>query len=125
MVEMVRKAQDQLLHYPRRSAGSEVKRMIRQLLGQKVAPKDSFNWPNGLLAKALIDYYYAHQNSEEAREIQDALKKYCDRFIHRKYKMYYLDDALSGLALIELHQMTKDEKYKQAADALARYLCPH
>ena len=50
MVEMVRKAQDQLLHYPRRSAGFEVKRMIRQLLGQKVAPKDSFNWPNGLLA---------------------------------------------------------------------------
>ena len=93
MVEMVRKAQDQLLHYPVRSAGAEVKRMIRQLLGQKVAPKDSFNWPNGLLAKALIDYYYAHQNSEEAREIQDALKKYCDRFIHRKYKMYYLDDA--------------------------------
>ncbi len=35
MVEMVRKAQDQLLHYPKRSAGSEVKRMIRQLLGQK------------------------------------------------------------------------------------------
>lgn len=125
MVEMVRKAQDQLLHYPVRSAGSEVKRMIRQLLGQKVAPKDSFNWPNGLLAKALIDYYYAHQNSEEAREIQDALKKYCDRFIHRKYKMYYLDDALSGLALIELHQMTKDEKYKQAADAVAQYLFQH
>ena len=125
MVEMVRKAQDQLLHYPRRSAGAEVKRMIRQLLGQKVAPKDSFNWPNGLLAKALIDYYYAHQNSEEAREIQDALKKYCDRFIHRKCKMYYLDDALSGLALIELHQITKDEKYKQAADTVAQYLFQH
>ena len=51
MVEMVRKAQEQLLHYPRRSMGSEVKRMMRQLLGQKAAPKDRFNWPNGLLAK--------------------------------------------------------------------------
>ena len=82
MVEMVRKAQDQLLHYPVRSAGAEVKRMIRQLLGQKVAPKDSFNWPNGLLAKALIDYYYAHQNSEEAREIQETNGKEQQRLTH-------------------------------------------
>lgn len=39
--------------------------------------------------------------------------------------MYYLDDALSGLALIELHQITKDEKYKQAADTVAQYLFQH
>lgn len=102
-----------------------VKRMIRQLMGQKVPPKDSFNWPNGLLAKALIDYYYANQNSEEAREIVVCLKKYADRFLKRKCRMYYLDDAYSGLVLIELHQLTKEEKYKQAADAVAEYLFQH
>ena len=125
MLEMVQKAQEQLLHYPESSTGSDLKRIIRLLMGQKVPPKDNFNWPTGLLAKALSDYYYAHRNSEEAREIQDCLKKYCDRFIRRSCKMYYLDDAVSGLALIELHQITKDEKYKQAADAVAQYLFQH
>ena len=125
MLEMVQKAQDQLLHYPVSSTGSDLKRIIRLLMGQKVAPKDGFNWPNGLLAKGLIDYYYAHQNSEEAREILDCLRQYCDRFIRRKCKMYYLDDAVSGLALIELHQITKDEKYRKAADEVAQYLFQH
>ena len=125
MVEMVKKAQDQLLHYPHRSTGAEIKRCIRKLLGQKAAPKDKINWPNGLLAKSLIDYYYAHQNSEEAREIIAQLKKYYNGWIRRRCKMYYLDDAVSGWALIELHQITGEERYKKAADAMAEYLFSH
>lgn len=125
MTEMVQKAQYQLLHYPGTSIGNSVKRRIRQLLGQKVAPKDRMNWPNGLLAKALIDYYHTHKNSEEAREIIVSLKKYYAPWIRKNCKMYYLDDAVSGLALIELHQITGDEQYKKAADAIAQYLFQH
>lgn len=125
MLDMVAKAQYQLLHYPKNSWTYGVKRAIRQLLGQKVAPKDKINWPNGLLAKALIDYYDAHKNSEEAREIIDSLKKYYNGWIRKRSKMYYLDDAVSGWALIELHQITGDERYKKAADAMAEYLFSH
>lgn len=125
MVKMVQRAQEQLLQYPERSARSEAKRILHLLCGQKTMPIDHFNWPNGMLAKSLIDYYDVHQNSKEAREIQDCLKKFCDRFIHRKCKMYYLDDAISGLAAIKMHQITENEKYKQAADEIAKYLFQH
>lgn len=125
MIEMVQQAKKQVLCYPKRSTTYKMKRMMRKLMGQKVEPKDSFNWPNGLLAKGLIDYYYAHQNSEEARQIIDCLKKYANRFLRRKCRMFYLDDAYSGLILIELHQITKDEKYRKGADAIAKYLFEH
>lgn len=39
--------------------------------------------------------------------------------------MYYLDDALSGMALIELHQITGEERYRQAADEMMRFLSFH
>lgn len=125
MMEMVKKAQEELFCYPKRSITYRLKWMMRKLIGQKVTPNDPFNWPNGMLAKALTDYYYAHQNSEEAREIIDCLKKYANSFLKRKCRMYYLDDAYSGLALIELHKITKDEIYKKGADAIAEYLFHH
>lgn len=125
MVEMVQQAQKQLLQYPKRSMAYKMKRMMHKIAGQKVEPKDSFNWPNGLLAKGLIDYYHSHRNSEEARQITDCLKKYANRFLKRKCRMFYLDDAYSGLVLIELHQITKEEKYREGADAIAKYLFEH
>lgn len=39
--------------------------------------------------------------------------------------MYCLDDAYSGMALIDLHQITGDDKYKKAAEAMVQYLFDH
>ena len=125
MLEMVKEAQEELLGYPNRDVGYRLKRILKMLVGRKVEPIDKINWPNGLLAKSLADYYDANKNSEEARVIVESLKKYYDRWIRKKYKMYYLDDAFSGLALIDLHQITGEEKYKKAADAMAQYLFHH
>lgn len=125
MLEMVREAEYELLHYPKRGLGYSVKRTAKLLLGRKVEPKDKINWPSGLLAKALADYYMQHKNSEEARVILDCLQKYYDRWIRGGMKIHYLDDAFSGMALIDLHQITGDEKYKKAAEALAHYLIFH
>ena len=125
MLEMVKAAEYDLLHYPERKMGYGLKRTIKILTGRKVEPPDNINWPNGLLAKGLMDYYMEHKNSEEARVIVDCLKQYYDRWIRRGCKMYYLDDAFSGLALIDLHQITGEEKYKKAADAMAKYLFNH
>lgn len=125
MLKMVKEAEYELLKYPKRNIGYRLKRTIKMLAGRKVEPIDKINWPNGLLAKCLADYYKEHKNSEEARIIVNTLKKYYDKWIGSNHKMYYLDDAFSGMALIDLHQITGEDKYKQAADKIAQYLFHH
>ena len=125
MLEMVKEAEYELLHYPEKNLGTCIKRMVKTIAGKNPAPADKINWPTGLLAKSLADYYMTHKNSDEAREILDCLKKYYDRWIRSGCRMYYLDDAFSGMALIDLHQTTGEEKYKQAADKIAEYLFHH
>jgi len=123
--KMLEEAKYELLHYPKRGLGYKIKRIVKLFLGRKVEPKDFINWPNGLLAKGLMDYYMQNKNSEEAREILNCLKKYYDRWIRHGMKLHYLDDAFSGMALIDLHQITGDEKYKAAADKMMHYLLMH
>lgn len=125
MLEMVKEAKDELLQYPKRSAWYHLKRVLKMMAGKKVEPLDKINWPNGLLAKSLVDYYMEHKNSEEARTILEALKKYYDRWIRSGHKMYYLDDVFSGMALIDLHQITGEEKYKQATQKMVQFLFHH
>lgn len=125
MLEMIKEAEEELLHYPKRSAGYLLKRGIKKILGQKVEPLDKINWPNGLLAKALMDYYMQNKNSEEAREIMECLKEYYDRWIRSGHKLYYVDDIFSGITLIDLHQITGEEKYQKAAENMLQYLFHH
>ncbi|MDD6072220.1 MAG: glycoside hydrolase family 88 protein [Clostridiales bacterium] len=125
MLEMVKEAEYELLHYPKRGPGFFLKRAIKMVAGKKQAPIDKINWPNGLLAKALADYYMKNKNSEEARIILECLTKYFDRWISQGCRMYYLDDAYSGMALIDLHQITGEEKYKDAAECMVKYLFNH
>ena len=56
MLEMVKQAEKQLLEYPKRGASYGIKRVIKMMVGRSVEPKDKINWPNGLLAKSLVDY---------------------------------------------------------------------
>lgn len=125
MQKMVKEAEYELLHYPKRGFGYHLKRIIKMAAGIKQEPIDRINWPTGLLAKSLADYYMQNKNSEEARIILEHLKKYYDRWIHRGCKIHYLDDAFSGMALIDLHQITGEEKYKKAAESIANYLFEH
>lgn len=125
MQKMIEEAKYELLHYPKRGLGYKIKRTVKLLLGKKAEPKDLINWPGGLLAKGLMDYYMQNKNSEEAREILDCLKKYYDRWIRRGAKLYYLDDAFSGMTLIDLHRITGDERYKAGADKIMQYLLTH
>lgn len=125
MLEMVKEAEYELLCYPEHNMGYYLKRAIKTIAGNNQGPIDKISWPNGLLAKALTDYYMKHRNSEEAGVILSCLKKYFDRWIRWGCKMYCMDDAYSGMALIDLHQITGDEKYKKAAEAMAKYLFEH
>jgi len=125
MQEMVKVAKKQLLKYPKRGLIYRVKRVLKMLIGRNEGPVDKINWPNGLLAKALADYYIKYPSAEEAGAILKVLQKYFDRWISKHHKMFYLDDAFSGMALIDLHQITGEEKYKKAVDAMAQYLFYH
>jgi len=122
MLEMVKTAEQELLDYPKRGMGYYLKRSLKMLAGRDVEPVDKINWPNGLLAKSLMDYYMQNKNSEEARVIIDCLKKYYDRWIRSNHKLYYVDDMVSGMALIDLHQVTGEEKYQKAAEAMVQFL---
>lgn len=122
---MVKEAEKELLNYPERGVAYYLKRTIKIVMGNKQEPLDKINWPNGLLAKSLIDYYMQNRNSEEAAIIIKYLRKYYDRWIKRGCKIYYLDDMCSGMALIDLHQITGDEKYKKAAETMVQYLFHH
>lgn len=125
MLEMVKEAEFDLLNYPKRTMGYRMKRSLKQLMGKSVEPLDKINWPNGLLAKGLMNYYMQNKNSEEARVIIDCLKQYYDKWIKKRHKLYYVDDIVSGEALIDLHQVTGEEKYKQAAEAMVQFLYHH
>ena len=125
MLEMVKIAEEELLKYPKRGMGYHLKRTAKMLMGKSVEPLDKINWPNGLLAKSLVDYYMENKNSEEARVIVECLKKYYDRWIRTHHKMYYVDDVVSGMALIDLHQITGEEKYKEAAHEMLQFLLNH
>lgn len=125
MQKMVKEAEYELLKYPKHHPGYYCKRMIKIAAGKKQEPLDKINWPTGLLAKSLMDYYMQNKNSEEAFIIIKCLKQYYDRWIKGGCKMHYIDDAFSGIALIDLHQITGDEKYKKAADTMLSYLFHH
>ena len=75
MLEMVKEAEEELLHYPKRGTGYRIKRLLKGLLGKGMEPLDKINWPNGLLAKSLMDYYMQNKNSEEALIIISCLKR--------------------------------------------------
>ena len=120
MLTLIKEAEYELLHYPKKS----FKRTVKRLLGQDNS-NDKINWPTGLLAKSLVDYYMEHKNSEEAREIMDVLKQYYSRWLRSGQKIRCLDDAFAGMALIDLHQITGEEKYKRGVDTLAQYLFSH
>ena len=125
MKEVLREAEYELLNYPKRTVGYYLKRTVKIATGRKVEPIDKINWPNGLLAIGLIEYYRQHRNSEEARQILDCLKQYYNRWIRKGCRLYFVDDAVSGIALIELHQITGDETFKKAADEIAHFILRH
>jgi rhamnogalacturonyl hydrolase YesR len=104
---------------------SSIMEQMRQMAGKQVAPLDNINWPSGLLAQALVAYYWNNLNAEISLVIKHALIKYYQRFIKSKQGFHYLDNAQAGYALIDLHQITEEEGYKTVLDNMVAYLKEH
>jgi len=122
LLKLLNQAQYELLNYPHKSAGYYLARPFKLLTGRDNDPLDKMTYANASLAKAMLDYYKAHKNSEEAREIINVVKRYYNRFIFQRCKMYSPEDAYAGVALIELYNITGEHKYKDAAEAIMNYL---
>lgn len=76
----------------------------------------------GSLAKALMDYYKDHTNTDESRELMDSVKRFYSRWSIAGKKIKCFEDVYLGMALIDLQQVTGNEKYKSAIDSIFAYL---
>ncbi len=113
--ELLRTAEEWLLTWPKLSAKDKLKRGIRQyLLRQKVAPLDHWFWPHAMLAEGLL-----------ANGRTEAVQSYFDRWIANGIPLYYVDNAANGIPLLDLYEITKNEKYLKTAEKTASYLKKH
>lgn len=116
---MKKEAIEEMLHYHELGMGEKVKNSIKKAAGRYAPPKDFIFWPTGLLANTLAKYYNEWEDKED---VLHALKTYFDRWIDKGMPIYYMDDTLCGTALLDVYQITGEDKYKAAADKMAEYL---
>jgi len=122
---MVEEAMEELKRYSCYRFKDYTKRFFKRLTGRYVPPRDHINWPSGLLANALVAYYQNHLSLEISLVIKHALINYYKRFIRSRQKFHYLDNVVAGYALIDLHQRTGDEQFKEVLDQMIKYLKQH
>lgn len=115
---MLNLAQYELLNYPHKNACYYISRPFKALAGNDKDVKDRACFGNALLAKSMLDYYRAHINTEEAKEIIEVVKRYVDRLLLGGMKIRFIDDAYVGIVILDLYELTNNEKYKKAAQKL-------
>ncbi len=115
---MEQEAIHEMLHYDDRDIKRGIKDMVKKAAGRYVPPKDMIFWPGAMLANSLTEW----GKESEKRKAVPALKEYFDRWIGAGMPLYFVDDVLAGVSLIDLYLDTKEEKYKAGADRMAAYL---
>lgn len=109
----------ELLHYYDRSGKQKAKDMVKRAAGRDVLPKDMIFWPTGLLANTLSTNLEKWSDKDS---VLTALQSYFDRWIEAGMPLYYMDDVLSGEALLDLYHITGNGKYKAGADRMTDFL---
>ncbi len=122
---MLNQAQYELLHYPYYSLDAYLKRPFAALFDKHSKPIDKISFPNGLLAKALMDFYKRNVNTEEGGEALEVAKRFYNKWISKGCKVYSISDVYAGMALIDIHQITGQDKYKRGIDAIANFIFSH
>lgn len=119
---MEAEAEKELLHYYEKNGKQKIKDAVKKAAGRYVAPKDYVFWPTGLLAEALMKGVGEQQLCGAEGQGLKAVEEYFNRWISAGMPIYYVDDVLSGVALLDLYQMTGEGKYRSGADKMAQYL---
>ena len=120
--KLLNKTQYELFSYPHYTVGDYLSRPFKALFSPKSKALDKFGYGNGLLARALMDYYKKNVNTEEGREVFEMVRRYYDRWIIGGCKLRSLADVYSGMALIDIYEITNKEKYKKGLDAIIKYV---
>lgn len=115
LCRMEEEAVREMLHYYEKRGKQKIKELIKRAAGRYVPPKDLIFWPTALIANSLTEW------GLEDRFLPD-VKNYFDRWIKAGMPIYFVDDVLAGVSLIDLYKKTKEDKYKKGADKLADYL---
>lgn len=122
ITKLLNQAQYELLNYPHYSAGQYLSQPLKILFNKNVKRLDKFAFGNGILAKAMMDFYSQNVNTEEGREAYETVKRYYDRWIMGGCKMHSISDVYSGMALMDIYKITGAEKYKKGIDAILDYV---
>ncbi|MGN0331226.1 MAG: glycoside hydrolase family 88 protein [Kineothrix sp.] len=114
-----REAVRELLHYHEKSKKQQIKELIKKAAGRYVFPGDRLFWPVGLLANMLAEHL---GQWEEEETVLSSLRAVFDRWIRDGMPIYFMDDILSGMALLTLFERTGEGRYRKGADRMAEYL---
>lgn len=109
----------QLFNYPDLTVSKYIKKGIESILyTRKLYAIDHFFWPNALLAISIEHINSVKQNEENII----SLKKYYDNWLRKGSRISTLDHCLNGYTLLYLYENTKEEKYKNLATKIFRYI---
>ena len=125
--EVVGKTVEQLNNIMNVSLSDRVKDTVKKALGRSVRTKDPFFWHAGMLMVGLVSALECLDKDEDAKESSDKIKASLESHVDLWFrktggKVSFVDDALAGFALIKAYEITGNEKYKKAADAVSSYL---
>lgn len=141
--DMLRRMEEEaiyeMLHYHEKSGKQKIKDTVKRAAGRYVAPKDLIFWPTAMIANCLTEWEMGggvflndlllervSPVGEKAFSVGEkalsAVKDYFDRWIDAGMPLFYIDDVLAGVSLIDLYAATGEGKYKIGADKMAEYL---
>lgn len=115
---MEREAVCEMLHYHEKNGKQKLKDAVKKAAGRYVPPKDFIFWPTAVIANSFTEWGMM----DGRREVLAVLEEYFGRWIDAGMPIFYVDDVLSGVSLVDLYEATKAEKYKTGADKMAEYL---
>lgn len=110
----------------KKSRKEEYKDRIKKMIGKPTVSADPMFWPAGLLAIALTDFLSDNRAVEKesgfSAKLLYIVQRHFDDWITEGCKLFQIDDALSGCALLALYRHTNLERYRQGAEKIAEYL---
>lgn len=132
LLRMEEEAIHEMLHYHEKTGKQKIKDTVKRAAGRYVAPKDLIFWPTAMIANCLTEWEmggvlmnektFTNEKSFTDEKALSAVKAYFDRWIDAGMPIFYIDDTLAGVSLVDLYAATGEEKYKAGADKMAEYL---
>lgn len=122
----------EMLHYHEKSGKQKIKDAVKRAAGRYVAPKDLIFWPTAMITNCLTEWKmggvpvsekaFTNEKISPDEKALSAVKSYFHRWIDAGMPIFYIDDTLAGVSLVDLYAATGEEKYKAGADKMAEYL---